>query len=102
MSTVEIREAISGPVGIIVEAIKTTLEETPPELITDLMEHGIVLAGGGAQLAGIDQRLAYETKMTVYIAEDPMTCVVRGAGKVLEEMETLRKVLVSDQSKPFH
>jgi rod shape-determining protein MreB and related proteins len=101
VSTVEIREAISGPVGIIVEAVKTTLEETPPELITDLMEHGIVLAGGGAQLAGIDQRLAYETKMTVYVAEDPMTCVVRGAGKVLEEMETLRKVLVSDESKPL-
>jgi rod shape-determining protein MreB len=102
VSTVEIREAISIPVNTIVEAVKTTIEETPPELVTDLMEHGIVLAGGGALLAGMDQRLSYETKMTVYVAEDPMTCVVRGAGKVLEEMDTLRKLLVSEHSHPLH
>jgi len=101
VSSVEIREAISGPVNAIVEAVKTTLEETPPELITDLMEHGIVLAGGTAQLAGLDQRLSYETKMTVYVAEEPMTCVVRGAGRVLEEMDTLRSVLVSDHARPL-
>ncbi len=101
VSSVEIREAISASVNAIVEAVKTTLEETPPELITDLMEHGIVLAGGSAQLAGMDQRLSYETKMTVYVAEEPMTCVVRGAGKVLEEMDTLRKVLVSDHARPL-
>jgi len=97
VSSVEIREALSGPVGMIVDAVQATLEETPPELIADLMQQGIVLAGGGALLAGLDQRLSFETKMHCYVAEDPQTCVVRGAGKVLEELDVLRKVLVSDQ-----
>jgi rod shape-determining protein MreB len=66
-------------------------------LVADLMEQGIALAGGGALLHGIAQRLSEETKMRVYVADDPMTCVARGAGKVLESLDVLRKVLVSTQ-----
>ena len=101
VSSVEIREAIDGSVAAIVEAVRTTIEETPPELVADLMAHGIALAGGGALLAGIDQRLSHETKMRVYKAEDPLTCVVRGTGEALEEIEILRKVEVPVQyAKP--
>lgn len=98
VSSIELRDAISGSVGTIVDAVRRTVEVTPPELIADLMEHGICLAGGGALLEGLDQRLAYETKFPVYVAEDPLTCVVRGAGEVLEELDRLQKVLV----KPAH
>lgn len=97
VSSVEIREAISGSVSSIVDAVKTTIEETPPELVADLMAQGITLAGGGALLAGLDQRLAHETKMRVYVADDPLTCVVRGTGEALEEIEILRKVEVPVQ-----
>jgi rod shape-determining protein MreB len=101
VSSVEIREAISGSVAQIVEAVRTTIEETPPELVSDLMAHGIALAGGGALLAGIDERLSHETKMRVYRAEDPLTCVVRGTGEALEEIEILHKVEVPVQySRP--
>ncbi|MFQ5886423.1 MAG: rod shape-determining protein, partial [Anaerolineae bacterium] len=79
------------------DAMKTTLDQTPPELVADLMEQGIALAGGGALLKGMAERLSEEAKMRVYVAEDPMTCVVRGAGKVLEELDTLRHVLTSTQ-----
>ena len=91
--------ALSSPVGTIVEGIRTTLEETPPELIADLMEHGIALAGGGALLKGIAERLSDETKMHVYVADDAMTCVVRGGGMVLEEMDTLSHVLTTTQRR---
>jgi len=97
VSSVEIRDAISGSVAAIVDAVKTTIEETPPELVADLMAQGITLAGGGALLAGLDQRLAHETKMRVYVADDPLTCVVRGTGEALEEIEILRKVEVPVQ-----
>lgn len=97
ISSVEVREAISGSVGSIVEAVRTTLEETPPELVADLMAHGIALAGGGALLQGIDRRLSNETKMRVYVADDPLTCVVRGTGESLEELEILQKVEVPVQ-----
>ncbi|MBI3941953.1 MAG: rod shape-determining protein [Chloroflexi bacterium] len=93
ISSVEIREALSGPVSIITDALRSALDETPPELVADLMENGIALAGGGALLQGLAQRLTDETKMNVYVAEDPMSCVARGAGKILEELDTLRKVL---------
>lgn len=98
VSSVELREAISGSVDLIVDAVKDTLEETPPELVADLMESGIALAGGGALLLGIAERLSHETKMHVYVADDPMTCVVRGAGAVLEDLPILRKVLAEVQS----
>ncbi len=97
VSSVEIREAISGSVAQIVEAVRTTIEETPPELVSDLMAQGIALAGGGALLAGLDERLSHETKMRVYRADDPLTCVVRGTGEVLEELEILYKVEVPVQ-----
>mgnify|MGYP000085468378 CR=1 FL=1 len=97
ISSVEIREAIASSVNAIVETVKEAIEETPPELVADLMAHGIVLAGGGALLKGLDQRLAQETKMRVYVADDPLTCVARGCGEALEEIEILRKVEVPVQ-----
>jgi rod shape-determining protein MreB len=97
VSSVEIREALSGPLNTMVEAVKATLEETPPELVADIMDTGIFLAGGGSLLAGMAERLTYETKMPVHLAEDPITCVVRGAARTLEELDTLRKVLVADE-----
>jgi rod shape-determining protein MreB len=97
VSSVEIRDAISGSVSQIIEAVRTTIEETPPELVSDLMAQGIALAGGGALLAGLDERLSHETKMRVYRADDPLTCVARGAGEALEEIEILHKVEVPVQ-----
>ena len=92
----EIREAIQDPINSIVEAVKTTLESTPPELSADIYDRGIVLAGGGALLEGLDLLLNRETSMPVHIANDPLSCVVLGTGRVLEEIDTnptLRKVL---------
>ncbi len=97
ISSVEIREALSNSVNIIVDAVRSALDETPPELIADLMEHGIVLAGGGALLKGLTERLAEETRMNVYVAEDPMSCVARGAQAVLENLPILQKVLADTQ-----
>ncbi|BCW98291.1 MAG: rod shape-determining protein [Armatimonadota bacterium] len=94
----EIREAIADPLNEIVEAVKVTLENTPPELASDIMERGIVLAGGGALLRGIDRLLSAETEMPVHIAPDPLSCVVIGTGRALEESESnpaLRKALVN-------
>ena len=95
VSSVEIREALSGPINVIVEAIRSAIDETPPELVSDLMEQGIALAGGSSQLQGLAERLSEETKMHVWLAEDPVTCVVRGAGKILENLDALHKVLAS-------
>ena len=95
ISSVEVREALSGPVSMIIAEIRTALEETPPELVADLMEQRIALAGGGALLKGLAERISDETKMRVYVADDPMTCVVRGAGLVLEELDSLSHVLTS-------
>jgi rod shape-determining protein MreB len=101
VSSIEVREALAGSVSLIVEAVRDTLDETPPELIADLMEQGICLAGGGAQLQGLAERLSEETKMHFYVAEDSMTCVARGAGHVLEDLDRLEKVLTSmDRSSP--
>jgi rod shape-determining protein MreB len=97
VSSVEIREALTGPINIIVEAVKATLDETPPELVADLMEQGIVLAGGGSLLQGLPERLSEETRMRVYRAEDPVTCVVRGAGAIVEDLDRYYKVLASTQ-----
>jgi rod shape-determining protein MreB and related proteins len=97
ISSVEVRDAIANPLNSIVDAVKTTIEETPPELVADLMAHGIALAGGGALLQGLDERLSHETRMRVYVAEDPLTCVVRGTGEALEEIEILQKVEVPVQ-----
>ena len=92
VSSVELRDALSGPVGAIVETIRSTIEVTPPELVADIMARGIVLAGGGALLRGLDRRIAQETKFPVYVAEDPLSCVVRGTAEMLEEAAILAKV----------
>lgn len=93
----EIREAIGGSVNSIVEAVTETIEETPPELVADMMTRGITLAGGGALLPGISQLIRERTGIPVNIAEDPLQAVVRGTGMVLEDLDMLRKVLVDVQ-----
>jgi len=97
ISSIELREAMRGSVNIIVDTIRQAIDETPPELISDLMEYGVALAGGGALLQGLAQRLSEETKMKVYVADDPMSCVARGAGMVLENFDILYKTLASMQ-----
>jgi rod shape-determining protein MreB len=97
VSSVEIREALAGSVNTIIATVKETLDVTPPELVADLLEQGIAMAGGTSQLQGLAERLSQETKMRVYVADSPVTCVVRGAGEVLEHLDSLHKVLVSTQ-----
>ena len=89
----QIREAIHKTVNQIIENIKSTLETTPPELVSDIYEHGIVLAGGGALLRGLDKEIAQATRIPVRLAEDPLTCVVRGTGILLSDPELLEKVV---------
>ena len=101
VSSIEIREALAGPLRTIVDVVRETLDDTPPELVADLMEHGIVLAGGGALLRGLATRLAQETGMTVKVAKHPMACVARGAGLVLEDLDQLATVLASTQRVPL-
>jgi rod shape-determining protein MreB len=101
VSSIEIREALSGSVNIIVDLIRDALDETPPELVADLMETGICMAGGGSMLKGLVERVSEETNMRAWLAQDAMTCVARGAGKVLESLDVLREVLVStDDRRP--
>jgi len=95
VSTHEIRKAIAEPVSAIVDAVKATLDKTPPELAADIMETGIVLTGGGALLHGLGARLHEETGMLIVLARDPLSCVAIGAGQCLEEFEILKQVLVT-------
>lgn len=97
VSTGEIREAIEEPVSAIVDAVKVTLDRTPPELAADIMERGIVLTGGGALLRGLDQRLASETGMPIVVANNPLYSVALGSGMCLEEFEALKQVLISSR-----
>lgn len=97
VSSIEVREALSTSVQTIVDVLKETIDETPPEIIADLMETGICMAGGGSQLHGLSQRLSDELKVRVWVAEDPMTCVARGAGRILEDLEHLKRFLVGLQ-----
>ncbi len=92
VSTVEIRDALSPVVNEIVRTVRATIETTPPELVADLMLHGIAMTGGGALLRGLDRRVATETRFPVYVTEDPLRTVVRGCAEALEEAETLQKV----------
>jgi len=94
ITSVEIREVLMKPLNQIVDAIKEAIEATPPELLSDVLEKGIILAGGGALLRGVDKYLEKKLKTPVHIAEDPISCVVRGAGKVVEDIEMLSKVQV--------
>ena len=93
VSSIEMREALAGSVGILVDTIRDALDETPPELIADLMESGICMAGGGSQLKGLTERVADEMNVRVWLAEDAMTCVARGAGRILEDYDNLRSLL---------
>ena len=90
----EIREALSGVIQQILTAIEEVIEETPPELVADILKNGIMMTGGVSQLRGLDKLVAEETKMPVWLAEDPMTSVVRGCGKLLENERLLKKVRV--------
>lgn len=93
VSSVEIREAIAEPLNAITDAVMLSLERTPPEVASDIIDRGIVLTGGGALLRGLDSRLRKETSLTVHVAEDPLTCVVRGTGIILENISDYRKVI---------
>ena len=96
VTSAQIREAIDPSIQQIVDAVKDTMEETPPELVADVMDQGIYLAGGGALLKGLDTRIAEATQMAVHIAEDPLTCVVRGTGIVLENLVKYERSLVTE------
>src|SRR5437763_10712178 len=91
LSSEEIRRALDEPVSQIIEAIKSTLDKTPPELAADIMDRGIVLAGGGSLLTNLDERLRHETQMPVHLAESPLTCVAVGSGRSLEEFEAIHR-----------
>ena len=97
----QIREAISSPVTEIVENIKLALEATPPELLADVMEHGIAVAGGGALLRGLDRRIEQETDIPVHIASNPLEAVVRGTGACLHNLEAFREVFVAENAAPY-
>lgn len=94
----EIRECLQEPISSIIEIVKATLEETPPELSADIMERGIMLAGGGSLLRGLDKSLSKETGLPVIVADDPLTCVAMGTGKALDEMDRLRSVIQTTEN----
>jgi len=98
ISSEEIREALGEPVSSILDAVKITLERTPPELAADLVDRGIVLAGGGSLLRGIDKLISIETGLPVIVADDPLTAVVMGTGKALEEKKMLEEISLNDQA----
>ncbi|MHB8928150.1 MAG: rod shape-determining protein [Bacillota bacterium] len=95
ISSDEVQKALQEPIDSIVEAIKVTLERTPPELASDIMDRGIFMTGGGSLLKGFDNLVSKETGMPVHVSDEPLLGVVRGAGKVLEEIETLRRILIT-------
>ncbi|MFQ5868969.1 MAG: rod shape-determining protein [Candidatus Zixiibacteriota bacterium] len=94
LSSVQVREALAEPVDAIVEAVRQALELTPPELSSDILDRGIIVTGGGALLRGLDKRLRQETNLPVIVADEPLTCVARGAGKVMEDLQGYQKVLI--------
>ncbi|NUN68433.1 MAG: rod shape-determining protein [Bacteroidetes bacterium] len=96
-SSVEIREALNENISSIIDGVKMTLERTPPELASDILDRGIMLTGGGALIKGLDERLRLETNLPVHVAEDPLTAVVRGTGRVLENLEKYQKVLLTSR-----
>jgi len=100
ISSIEVREALNGSLQVIIDTIKDALDEAPPEIGADLLDTGICLAGGSCQLQGLVERLTYDLKMHIFRAEDPMTCVARGAGIILEDLNRFRHLLVDiDRSK---
>ena len=99
ITSAQAQEAMAESIAKIVEVVKATLEKTPPELAADIMEKGIVLAGGGALIKNLDKLLSIETGMPVYVAEQPLDCVVRGTGKTLEDLENLKAVLINARKR---
>ena len=99
ISSEEIREALSEPISSIVDTIRIALERTPPELSADLVDRGITLAGGGALLKGLDKLLNEETKLPLHIADDPLTAVALGTGKVLSEIHFLKRVSITPKMR---
>ena len=95
----QIQQAMAESVNEIVESVKQTLEKTPPELASDIMEKGIVLAGGGALIQNLDKLLSYKTGMPVYVAETPLECVVKGTEKTIEDLERLKTVLINARKR---
>jgi rod shape-determining protein MreB len=93
ITTEQVREAVAEPISAIVDAVKTTLDKTPPELAADIMEDGITITGGGALLGGLDQRLAHETGMPIRIADEPLYSVVIGSGRALENIDAMRGLM---------
>ncbi len=94
VSSTQVREALTEPVSAIIDAVRLSLEQTPPELASDILDRGIILTGGGALLRGLDKRIRQETNLPVIVADDPLTCVARGTGAVLENMAKFSKVLI--------
>jgi rod shape-determining protein MreB len=99
VTTEDIRRAVEEPVNAIIDAIKMTLDRTPPELAADIMEQGVVLTGGGALLNNLDARLQHETGMPIVVARDPLNCVALGSGQCLEEFDALKRVLITSSSR---
>lgn len=99
ISSIELREAMAPSINVIVDTVKDAIDETPPELVADLMEAGICLAGGGGMIRGLDDRLEDSVKIRVWVAEDPMTCVARGAGTVLEDFDYWARVLADTDDR---
>ena len=95
VTSTEVGEAMEESIGDIIDIIKSTLEKTPPELASDIMEKGIILAGGGALIENIDKLVSEKTGMPVFIAESPLECVVKGTGKSLDDIEKLKVVLLN-------
>lgn len=95
----QIEIAMEESIGKIIDIVKATLEKTPPELSSDIMENGIILAGGGALIQNLDKLISYKTGMPVYIAENPLDCVVRGTGKTLEDLERLKTILINARKR---
>ena len=89
----EVRECMQEPIQAIVEAVKRSLEITPPELASDIVDRGIVMTGGGAQIRSLDRLLQHETNLPIHMDEEPLTCVVRGAGRILDDFQKYRNVL---------
>ncbi|MEA4958457.1 MAG: rod shape-determining protein, partial [Anaerolineaceae bacterium] len=101
VSSIEIREALSSSVQVIIDTIKDALDECPPEILSDLIDNGICLAGGTSQLQGLAERLSNEIRVRVWVAEDPMTCVARGCGLVYDDMEMFEDLFVGIERDPY-
>ncbi len=99
LTSEEIRGALEEPLSQIIDAVKETLDRTPPELASDIMDRGIMLAGGGSLLLGLDERLREETQMPAHLAESPLTCVAVGSGRSLEEFEVIHRANRNQRSR---